>query len=59
MLLDAEAVRLSLGSAVDEALRERDADGDCERDAAALLDRDADGERLAEVLALGEAVQRP
>ena len=45
VLLDAEAVRLSLGSAVDEALRERDADGDCER--------------LGEVLALGEAVQRP
>ena len=59
MLLDAEAVRLSLGGAVDEALRERDADGDCKGDAAALLDRDADCEQLAEALTLGETTQRP
>ena len=50
---------LLLGSAVVEALREGDADGDSDRDVAALLDMVAAGEMLGVMLTLGEAVQMP
>jgi hypothetical protein len=59
VLLETEAVMPSLGSAVNEALRECDADRDSEGNAAALLDTVAAGEMLGVMLTLGEAVQMP